>query len=341
MLLAALGFLVSVAYWPGISGAATTSRWIVLGLVPLALMFCGTIRITAAHIAGSLLVGWALLTYVWSASPDDTIDAGLKLLLIASAFYFGSLQDNLRPLYAGAAAGLAISAAFAIAQLLGWHGLPEIASPSGLFANRNFYAETSAIILVALISERMWWWLPCALPGVLLTGARGAWLALIVPFIRGRMMVALLIVAIAIVAIPLRQNGWNTVKERLLSWQAVVPQIGPFGNGLGSFRETAPNAPGYRFEHPHNEFIELGFETGWVGLALFGLFFLTLIGERSTEGLVLIALLVEAMFEFPFHEPAVAFIGAIAAGYLAIHLRRSFVPAFDGRIRNGAKRWAN
>jgi O-antigen ligase len=374
MMVAALGFLVSVAYWPETMGAASSPRWIVMGTLGVGMLAFTNrpIRVTAAHLAGGLFVLWALMTWAWSAWPDDTIAEGWKLLLLAVVFCLGSMQDNLRPLYIAMAAGLALSGIIAIAQFFGWHGLAEWSSPSGLFANRNFYAEICALVAVALISERLWYWLPAVAPGLLLTGARGALLGLTVPLAvmwwrRSRAQTVGFAVVVALILIVMSQ--YHTVastSDRLAYWRATAENITPFGKGLGAFFAFFANNSdarplGLLWEHAHNEVLEIAFETGWVGLGLFTIFAFMLMraaygtetkkddllladhvvsGNKFSAGLILIGIAVEACFEFPFHKPATAFFGVCAAGYLTRYLPSLVGEVGHGRmaVRAGRKR---
>ena len=145
-MLAALGFLVTIAYWPGISGAATSPRWIVMAGAAVMMLFLQPTRITLAHIAGGIFVLWSLLTFTWSLSPDDTVGMGLHLVLLGMVFCVASKKEDLRSVYIGVALGLVPSGFIAIAQWFGWDGLPQTASPSGFFVNRNFYAEVCALV---------------------------------------------------------------------------------------------------------------------------------------------------------------------------------------------------
>ncbi len=97
-----------------------------------------------------------------------------ELALFAGLFCIGSSLTSLRPVYIGMAAGLSLSSVAAIAQVYGWTGVDQFSVPGGLFINPNFMAECAVMVAVALVAERMWWWLPAVLPAALLSTSRGA-----------------------------------------------------------------------------------------------------------------------------------------------------------------------
>lgn len=347
-----VGFLITAAYWPGISGAMTTPRWIIGALVFPTVLFCRQIpiKVTIAHLFGALFVAWALLTFVWSEHREDTIGDGWQLLVLVSAFCAGSLLEKPLPVYLGAAAGLLVSDGFAAAQITGWVGPLQANVPAGLFLNRNFFAEMSALVAVALIAERIWWAIPVAAPGLLLTNARGAILGFLCVLVlmmwkRSRWGVVFLIIVIAasMLAVTFSGNKIATLNERFQLWDAATAILRWKGYGLGTFYESSPYLSGhdYRFEHAHNEFLDAAFETGLIGAALLVAFFASLlVGPLSTERLVLIALLIEACFENPLHKPSTAILGCLVAG----HLSRSLCGVGDavgyGRARIRLGVWA-
>jgi uncharacterized membrane protein YqaE (UPF0057 family) len=44
----------------------------------------------------------------------------------------------------------------AIAQWLGFDGVPQLAPPAGLFLNKNYMGEPAALLLLALLALRAW-----------------------------------------------------------------------------------------------------------------------------------------------------------------------------------------
>ena len=165
---ALFGFILAVCYWPGISGPATSPRW-ALGVVLVAALFLFRIRVTWAHVIGAAFVIWSLATFYWSQSQPDSVGIGFNLIIIAAAFCVGGQLTTLRPLIAGLALGLGVSAVVAALQLTGVAVLPDIAVYSripGLFANPLIYAEIAALVTVAALAERMWWAVPLTFAGI-------------------------------------------------------------------------------------------------------------------------------------------------------------------------------
>lgn len=336
---AVLSFVIAVAYWPGVSGASTSPRWIIAAILFPAILFCRHDRIplTISGLLGLLFVGWSLASVGWSEHPVDTIGAGWQFLVLVSAFCVGATTTSMRPIYIGAALGLLISDGFAVAQFSGWVGPLQANVPAGLFVNRNFFAEISALIAVALISERLWLLVPVTLPGLFLTGARGALLGLAAALTailwrRSRWLtLALVVTAVGLlVALSLTGNKIDTAHDRIDIWRSTIAVLNWHGYGLGSFYESAPRISWipYRFDHAYNEFLEAWFETGFVGFALMIAFWTSLLfGAAKTERLIVICLMVEACFEFPFHLPGTALLGCVVAGHLARDQRGFRCPA--------------
>jgi hypothetical protein len=197
LLLGCFGFGLATAYCPFIHGAPTTPRWLLLAaVVPIslivALLVGRTIKITAAHVVGTVFIGWAALSLAWSSAPYDSVGAIWQLLLLAGCFALGSLIDDLSPFFAGAAIGLGISSVLVLIDVsTGWR-IEDIAGslapfpPAALFGNKNYLAEMAALVLVGMYAyqttdemEPGWSTLRflamvgCLLPALALTGDRG------------------------------------------------------------------------------------------------------------------------------------------------------------------------
>lgn len=320
----ALGFLVSSLYWPGIAGAASSPRWAILfATVPWML---SPRRVSAAHVAGIAFISWAVVTLTWGLALLDGIDAIAILLLLAGCFCLGNQLNSIRPLIIGAALGLSVSSVVAVMQ---WWGLNPVRDnavglPGGLFVNGNFMAEAAALVIVGVVAERMWWLLPGLMPAMLLPHARGAMLAsaiATVVVLRSKFAVVVgLSVAIALAVVWTAFHIDGQIAERFEMWGVTGRNVTAFGHGIGSFwvgyadldpRDVITTSP----THPHNEFLEIAFELGIVGVLLGLAFCVTLAGPIDTPRLILIALTVEACFAFPTHSPTTAFLGMVAAGH--------------------------
>jgi hypothetical protein len=263
------------------------------------------------------LVLWAALTVLWTPIRLDSIDALWQTVALPSVcFCLGSQARSLRPLFYGAAIGLGVSGAVAIVQVLGWHPLPEVASPSGLFVNRNYMAEPAALVAVWLVSEGLWWWLIPVAPAALLPMARGALLGFAAAMsVRSRTLVGAAAILVAVLTLA-RPGALTGMSERMDIWSNTIAGLSWLGSGIGSFwaihRELYPDGLA---EHAHNDFLELASDLGAIGIALLGWLAWELRGPLDSARLVLVALAAEACFAFPTHTPLTLALGALCAGH--------------------------
>lgn len=325
--LTVFGLALTVAFWPGISGAATSPRWAIAAIGASLLLFCARpIRITIAHLAGALFAVWCFTTLAWSASPDGT-DAAFKFGILAVCFCLGSAIDDLEPLWIGAGIGIALSSALTIIQLAGFAPVAYLTIPSGLFLNGNYMAEAAVLVLIGLAAYGRWWLAVACLPAATFGLARGAILAGVTAltawlWMRSRSAAVAVVLVGVLAGSAMWASGYRTahITERIGFWRDAVAGITVTGQGLGSFRDgfvsyaeqsdLRRSRPG----QPHNEALGIAFETGIVGLGLFALFVAMLLGPMRPESLVLIALATESLFAQPLHLPATAVLGCLAAG---------------------------
>jgi O-antigen ligase len=326
---ALFGFALTVAYWPGISGAATTARWDVAALLGVAVFFLPRVRMTSVHWLGLLLVGWLILTLAWSEGQLDGVDAAEKLVMAGMAFAVGSTMLTLRPLLIGSSIGLSVSSALVIAQFFGWHGIPTTDNQlAGLFGNQDRLGAAAAIVAIGLMSTGPRWLLLPLLPALVLTQSRGAWLAVIVgalvmPMPRVGRFIRWFSVGIAI-AFMLHRGMDVGMTERFQIAGDTIGALNVFGHGLGSFWESFPShaqlfsiaSAGTRPDHPHNEWLWLAYEGGLPAFVLGMLFAAAVYRESSgSERPMLAGLFVLSMFAMPFHDPCTLIVGALCAGY--------------------------
>lgn len=309
-----------------------TPRWVAqAAVVPIALCFVGPIRLTHAHAFGTLFCCWAGFSLLWTPTWFDSVDAAWKLGLLAATFALGSTLKDLRPFYAGAAVGIAISAIVALAQFAGYRFLPEVQTPSGLFVNKNFLGEAAALVLVACAAHRMRWAIPGALLALMLTGARGAVLGVIVALAawmwpkNRNLTIALLCGVVGLsVLMVLTGYGMAGIANRFAIWRDTLDGLTLIGHGFGSFYGLGPEyalrTDSYfeRNAHAHNEILEIAFELGALGVTLAAAFWALLLkGPATPERLILVAVTVESLFEFPLHVPTTGCLAMLVAGHLA------------------------
>ena len=217
---------------------------------------------------------------------------------------------------------MACCAAVAVLQLAGWIHWPSINVPSGLFINKNFMAEAAAVVLIWLIAERIWWLAALVTPALALAGARGALLALGIGLaleLRRHpswLMGGLLVADMVLFGMGMATHSSATTTERFDIWQESADSLGFFGSGIGSygFMPHQTHADGFSL-HAHNDYLELVYELGMIGLGFLALFIRELWGPLNSARLVLIVFAVEACFAFPSHLPATLAIAALVAGH--------------------------
>lgn len=326
------GFLITAAFAPTWSGAADAPRWIVLAVALPLIYLCSqyrSVQFTLPTMLGGVWLLWAVVTATWSPLPADGLGAVAQLVILAGAYWFGACYEDLDHLYRGMIYGLVPSLLLVPFQLYGWSPVLQVASPAGLFINKNFLAETALPLLILAVA-RGWPGMAavasvCVLAplsrAVLLAGACVASLA--VPR-RYWYVGAVCIPAVVWIIFIASVGHLESLDQRLDIWANTVSGITFAGHGAGSFRTLYPlyasmgDVLTSRPEHAHNDFLEMAFEHGVVGLGLFGCFLASVFctGAKDTR-LALLALCVVACFAFPLHNPATAFLAACLCGNLA------------------------
>lgn len=314
-----LGLLVSLAFVPGWTGATIPTAWAALSII---LGF--TLWIPArTSWAGILFLAYAVLSLWWCPYLDDGIMSLWQLLIIAGVFRLGTIIDDLRPIFKGLAIGLAISSTISIANDLGWWPGPFLhigSAPSGLLFNPVVAGETAALVIVALVSENLWAYVPGVVPLLILSQSRGALVALIIPlvcFITDRMWYAIvfglgLLVLFLMLAFP-------SDDLRLAIWHGTFNDLTFFGHGSGAFANLYINTPTgiVHPEYAHNEILDLVYTYGMGTIPLFCLTTSLLFDLQHTRlWYVYVAFLTTCLYSFPLHVPTLSFIGALVAGRL-------------------------
>ncbi len=314
-----------VVFVPNFTGAAIPTGWAVLwGIVPLFLAV-RRIHFSSLNLFGLLILGFAGLTFFWTTAPYDGVYAFAQIAAFALCVVLGSTLRDLKPLYVGMAFGLLVNDAIAIAQWLEWSAIGEMSRPAGLFVSKDVLGEISALLLIAFVGRRMWVFCPLTLPGIVLTGSRGALLALgvaVLVWTKSRLLMAFVVGLLLAAVAATFWTGYrvDTLLERWAMWREVFPQLDLFGHGLGSFGRLTFGQNAIRPDHLHNDYLEFGFELGLVPLALAGLFFVRCLrAPRLPEHAVLSAFLVLATVEMPFHVPPECFLGGLVAGFIGGH----------------------
>jgi len=327
---AAVAFLLTVAFVPWFTNAATAPRWALLSVAVPALLYISGRNVRHAEYAS--LLGLAFLAYAAASlawAPDPYQGAWLlwQWALLAGCFVVGARLPSLRPVVIAAGIGLAISGALAIAQAFGWRGIPQNNAPAGLFVNRNYLAEAAVLALVGAVGYRLWWLAVALVPAVVLPTARGAAVALAGVgaawlWTRSR-ATALWLIALGMIGVSLTFSAHNaSMAQRLDLWKSTVAGLTWAGSGIGSFYARFPShAPSWpllehRPVHAHSDPLELVYEFG-IGAAPIGALLVILMwGPLTPARAMLLAFLIEGAFGFPLRWPVTAFLAALAAGHL-------------------------
>ena len=325
---------VMLAYVPGIPPAAVVGRWaaIIIGLglfMPRWREVDGTVRWLLA--AG---VAWAALGLWWM--PDiltGTLDL-LMLLVLIAVFFTAATWLWLDDVMLGMAAGLLVSGVLVAMQVNGWHGLPEISSPSGLFYNKDLLAECAAPILVWLIvSRRFALAIPIGLTIAFCT-SRTALIAIMfgLLFCWWRMKWWKSIVCTLVLLISGMHMILGGIPEKAMSagdrintWVHGAILLTPKGYGIGFYHAAVPQG-----QLIHSDVLQMGGELG-VGVLLFLLIPVVMFWKAmrdddcwTAEWAAFATVCLEALISFPLHQVAASFVAAVLAGWLS--RRRLLIP---------------
>jgi hypothetical protein len=322
-----LGFGLAVAFVPQAYADVNVGRWAVAWLcVALLIWIIPSVRWS---LAGSVLLVLALVSFAWAPEPLNAINGFLQIVLLAAAFVVGRAIGG-RDVFEGAAWGMIVNSGLAVCQFLGWHPVMEVstASPAGLFGNRDFMAEAALLVITPMVWQRRWAMGVALLPALLLPMDRsvvvaGGAVVAVVTWRVSRMVTvtALSAVFVLVTAATLSVEKSRSAMDRYFLWTDTIQGLTVMGRGIGQFYNTFPEAATHqpleriRSDHAHNDWLELTYELGIVGIVLAGvLSFGVLSGPTGWEKSVFLALCVMSCFAFPLHNPATAVLGLVAAG---------------------------
>jgi hypothetical protein len=330
---ALIGAGVVLIIVPGIREYATAPKWCFLA-VSVALALCFTkVRMTACHAIGLCLMIWATLTLLWAPVTPDALQGLAFLFVLAGAFLLGAAAASLRLTFGlMSLACLPTLIAMTLVRCCGvsltWQGAGGF---GGTFGNSNFAGEAAAAAAIGAAVPLG----AIAFAVVALSACRGALVGFVTMCViwlwrSGRwdrrawavLFVSLCVVgAVATLSDPIKREA---VIQRSLIWRDTYDGLTVFGRGIGQYRATVPDK-GHRLaalelntEHAHNDILEIAFELGLPGVALFGFFLLSAYRRgMAAERYVMGSLLVAGLFGFPLCEPASGFLFAVVAGHCA------------------------
>lgn len=333
-----LGIAIMIAYIPGVIGFVSITSWAVMWLfMPIFILRC-KIEITFIRILGIMFLSYSALSLLWS--PHGMLEL-MQLLALASVFVWGSTLKDLKSVTIGLSIGMAFSSALAIFQFFGFNDFvySGTSRPSGLFFNSNIFAEISGMLLLMILINKLWWYIPVTLPGLMFSSravilglgfslAVLVWtkskvlsiLTLIVSWI-----IAYLITFPSVVNVSPASIGSNTtvsIFQRFYVWQDMISGFTIFGNGIGSFVYKFPeynkhiDGSTILVEYAHNDLLQLIFELGIGAIPLLIIVALLLMVKNDYKSAFIFFIII-GIFGFPLHMPVTAFMLALVAAQLA------------------------
>lgn len=342
--LAAVAFLLAVAWVPNIFSYASMPRWWVLAVgLPLAADLDP--RKLVATPAGALLaagLAWAAISLAWAPIPrDGVLDWFFLALLAFSTTAAIERPEAVENALAAFSWGLAVSSAIAVAQRLGWN-TPWIpgSGVGALFLNSEVLAETAAPIFAWAVFSRRWTSAAIALAPLAVCNSRIAVVAAAVGLWfswRTDRTLKVCVAILVLLAIPLALLGAGDLKigsagTRIVLWAAAVESVVPLGRGLGWWAAAHPNP---METVAHSDALQFVVDLGIGAMpfllvpvaALFG-------GGDDAKRAAFVVIVAEAAVSFPLHLPATVFLAGLLAGALAADRRDLRWPRFLRRAEN-------
>lgn len=329
-----LGAIVSLCYVPGYTGAYISTQWPVLALVlPFALLRDGPV--TVFHWFGIAFITYAAALAPLTMAPYASVFGLWLLATTALCVWFGTVSGSLRDLYKGLAVGATVSSFISVLQYFGMPVLPSTSlTPAGLYVNAVQNGTILALVIVALVSERLWLWTLPLWPGEVVAHSRGAWIALAIGLLgcryRKPWLFGLVVLAGAVFMLsPLNSSD----AQRLYIWKTALYNTTPFGWGPGMFYVLLMNdghGPFYP-EHAHNDAIQLAFEYGFAALLPLSVLCFAVSRAKTKEWPVVLAFMVAGCYSMPLWMPVTSFLGLACVG----RILRDYGLARSQRSRGG------
>lgn len=334
----ALGLALAVCFVPGYTGATIPTQWVLLSaILPLSLWRSAPPSI-CLWLWGIFLT-YAALSTLWSTNIYTSVLGLWYAAIWALSFWLGTSLPSLAQLWKGLAIGLSISSLVAVAQAFGYHPVEAHEGYPGLLYNTTAQGASIALILIALASHRLWWYMPPLAVGLVLSQSRGAALILAATALtRIHWLAAIAALILGALAYSFWLNPADS--QRLQIWGYALRGLTFFGWGPDSFNDVYFLWRGAltHAEFVHNDYLQLAFEYGLGALAIFAIFGLALT-IPSTEWPILFSVAVLATFFFPLYHPLTAFIAFVATGHasrcrawngnLSKHRRSHLLPRYS------------
>lgn len=307
-----LAFAVAIACISPFPDGANGARWALLSLIPF---------IARPSWPALAIPATAAISLAWSPDPLTGLDLAWHFTVLALIAV--AAPADLSRVWWALGLGMAVNSVFVALQLAGFEPVSHRDGifGAGLFFNRNTENNAAVLAVVALATLRDWraWvlapWvsLPLFAPPVSRTGLislaavgaagiahRHRWLAL-------PGMVAVVILLLWLVGAGNRLGG-NF--QRIDTWTEATANLTFWGHGLGSFRHEFPG-----MEFAHNDALQIAYELGplWVVVCAALVCYILWISAPGPR-LVLVAFLVEGLFDFALYQPVSGMVAALCVG---------------------------
>jgi hypothetical protein len=319
------GLIAATCFIPGYTGTAIPTQWAFFSIT-LPFFLWRPHTSPGLQWLGPTIATAALLSLWW---VPNLYDAGYGLWLLglwALAFHLGTTNIDLLALFRGLAVGLTISSAIAIAQALGLQPvLTAPGPPAGLLFNSTLLGATTALVLIVLVCQRQWLYIPGLLPALYLSNSRGAFAILaattVARFAPWYITIACLCLGLGI----LSASPSSSDIQRLMLWGISIQGFNILGHGIGSFSsliyynptEHYPNAVGFiQAGFAHNDYLQLWFELGIAAIPFYITYILALRQSSHVLWPAFVAFAILGLFYFPLWCPLPSFIGCVLAGRL-------------------------
>ncbi len=319
----ALGLILSVSYVSGWTGFSLPTGWAVFSLILPWLMW-QRVEMTPVHWLGLAFLAYAIASSWWAPKPEDAIYELWHLAIIAMAFVLGQRCESLHGFWLGMGLGCTISAAVAIAQAHGFVAIPtnHYPTPAGLFYNAAVSGAVGAVVLVGLLTNRLYWLIGGPLILIFLSGSRGAYVALAgtwaLAFLaalsgRGRLIALGFLVLIGAAAALLFHGPSDIIRETI--WATLIKHMSILGDGVGSLQSLYVLTPDgiSHIEHAHNDYIGLAYEFG-LGCLPLALAAALVFDRRAPEFAVLCCFATLGLYYWVLYSPYTAIALGLVAG---------------------------
>jgi hypothetical protein len=318
-----LGVVVSLCYIPGVTGAYIATQWPVLAvLLPFGLLRSGPF--TAFHVAGLAFIAYAVARLPFSPAPYASVFGLWLIVIMGLSVWFGTVATNVRGLYAGLAVGASMSSFLAVLQYFGWDVVASATPDAGLYVNSVQQGTVLALVAVALLSERMWFWAVPLAPGIFLAHSRGAWIALAVGilacYVRNLWVFGVVAVAGAFYLFtPLSESD----AIRMAIWRTAWDNLNWLGWGPGVFYTIVLPHDGTLSLYPeyaHNDALQLVFEYGFGAMLPFVIIGYALWRTDAREWPIVLAFAAAGCYSMPLFMPITSFLALSSVGrVLCLH----------------------